>query len=125
MGAFGLSCKTTINKDAIQQRIDSLIDDDLMLQVHQKFAETIDPWTPYRTGATSRSGLRQVKPDRVIYGGGDIDYDVYIYYGTHMNFNPQFHPLATAMWDKVAMQSQREPFAQEVCELLKNKAKGK
>lgn len=123
MNGTKLTYKINCNSKSIQNKIDSLIDDDLMLKVHQRFAEIVDPWTPYRTGATSRSGLTQVKPDRVIYGGGKIDYDVYIYYGTHMNFNPQFHPLATAMWDKVAMQTERDTFAADVEELLKDKAK--
>lgn len=115
------TCNVNFNSANIKAKVDALIDDSLMLEVHQAFAEIIDPWTPYRTGATSRSGLRQVRPDAVVYGGGDIDYDVYIYYGTHMNFNPQYHPLATALWDKVAMQSERDKFVARVREIFVNR----
>lgn len=95
----------------VQSKIDSLIDDDVMTQIHQLFAETIDPWTPYLTGALSTT--LTIDATGVTY---DVDYSADKYYGTV--YCKKFHPDATDHWDQVAMDTEMEAFEQKVKDIL-------
>ena len=106
---------TTVEVDfdtaGVCDKITSLIDDDVMIQIHERFAEIIDPWTPYLTGALSKT--LTIDADGVTY---DVDYSANKYYGTV--YHKEVHPDATDHWDQVAMETQMEAFEEDVKEIL-------
>ena len=113
--------KSTVSIDemGLENKLKQLINDPhTMLQVHARFAQVIDPWVPYLHGPLSETV--------------EIDYDCvrYIqpyarrqYYGLDFNHTKDIHPLASAMWDKAAMETQRERFAKEVHDILVRRAR--
>ena len=99
------------NIDSVVNKIDSLVDDDVMTQIHALFAETVDPWTPYLTGALSSDVT--VGPDGVTY---NVPYAAEKYYGTV--YCKKFHPQATDHWGEVAMDTELEAFEEKVKDIL-------
>ena len=90
-------------------------------RVNEIFAETVDPWVPYITGALSQSGLTNVDSRGVHY---TVDYAEKVYTSDWPHY-PVIHPLASSYWDEVAMQTQRDVFIQKVQEVLVNEIKSK
>lgn len=111
MSLFNITAEVEFDNARVEEKITSLIDDDVMTQIHQLFAETIDPWTPFLTGAL-HSDIT-VEPDGVTY---NVPYSANKYYGTV--YHKEVHPLATDHWDKVAMETEMEAFEQNVKEIL-------
>ena len=104
----------TINTDGINGKLNDVIhSNEVMTEVHQAFAETIDPWVPYDTGALSKHIV--VDATGVVY---TEPYAAKQYYGDEFHHTGRVHPLASAHWDKVAMQTQRESLAQQVKDIL-------
>ena len=93
----------------------NLLDDAVMTEIHQVFAETIDPWTPFLTGKLSSDIT--VDSTGVTY---NVPYAKEKYYGEV--FHKEVHPLATSHWDEVAMQTEFDGFANKVKEILIRKA---
>lgn len=112
-----INTDVTVNVDAISQRIESAIrDEGVRLQTHQVFADIIDPWIPYDTGNLSQDIT--ITPECVTY---NADYAFDQYYNTQYRHKTEHHPLATARWDKVAMQTEKEHLAQEVKDIVVRK----
>lgn len=104
---------------AIQEKLETLIHDDkLMYAVHALFAKTIDPWVPYLNGPLSETV--EIEPNCVRY---IQPYARYQYYGVGFNHTIETHPLASALWDKVAMQTEYDPFKAQVRDLIVRRAK--
>ena len=101
---------------------DSLINDEVMTEIHQVLAEMCNPYVPYLTGALSGKDAQelQIDADGVHY---TQPYAHYQYYGTHFNHTLVPHPRATALWDKVMMSEQGDVFIQRVTEILSRRAK--
>lgn len=115
-----VSTEVTVDTDAISRRIESAITDTgVMTQVHQELADTVDPWVPYDTGALSHN--LTINAEGVTY---NEDYASKQYYGEEFHHNTEHHPLATAYWDKVAMQTQKDQFALQVKEIVVRKLNG-
>ena len=114
-----------VDVSRIVKQVDNLIDEQTMLQIHTLFAKLIDPWVPMLEGPLHQSGLAQIYADHVRYGGTDVGvpYALYQYNGTHFNFTKDYHPLASAQWDKVAMQTQMKTFEIGVQNILKRRAR--
>lgn len=105
----------TVNIDAIKSKIESVINDSaVMTEVHQTFAGIIDPWIPFDTGNMSQEEI-SISAECVTYYA---EYARKQYYGTEFNHTRTHHPLATAYWDKVAMQTEKEHLAQEVHDII-------
>lgn len=116
---MGNVIKVTVDVDGIlasPNSLDELIDDDVMLEVHRVFAETIDPWTPFLTGQLS--GDIVISADGVTY---NVPYASEKYYGTV--YHKEVHPLATSHWDEVAMQTEMDAFTARVKQILVERAK--
>lgn len=111
MSLFNITAEVEFDIARVQEKIDSLIDDDVLTQINQLFAETIDPWTPFLTGAL-HSDIT-VGPDGVTY---NVPYSADKYYG--IVYCKDFHPLATDHWDKVAMETEMAAFEEKVKEIL-------
>lgn len=112
--------KVNVHTGGIEAQIHRLIDDPAtMLEVHTLFAKTIDPWVPYLHGPLSQT--IEIEPDCVRY---TQPYARRQYYGVGFNHTTDTHPLASALWDKVAMQTQRDTFADQVHDILVRRARG-
>ena len=108
------------NEKDIQNKLESLINDPaVMYEVHMKFARIIDPWVPYLSGDLSK--LIEIHPDCVRY---TQPYARRQYYGLDFNHTIDTHPLASAMWDKAAMETQLGSFKAEVKKILERRAHG-
>ena len=109
--------KTDVKVDmsGVQQRLEDVIrDDDFMTLVHAYYAKVLEPYVPYDTGYLSGQSV-EISAEGVTY---TADYAWKQYYGTEFNHKRDVHPLATALWDEVAMQTQKEVFAEQIKEIL-------
>ena len=108
------------DEDAIQKKMESLINDpSTMYEVHMQFARIIDPWVPYLHGPLSKT--IEIEPNCVRY---TQPYARYQYYGVGFNHTKDVHPLASAQWDKVAMETQLDKFKEQVQDILDRRAHG-
>jgi hypothetical protein len=89
-----------------------------MLEIHNLFAKTIDPWTPFFEGPLSQTV--EITPNYIRY---IQPYSHYQYVGTNFKHTTEYHPLATAYWDRAAMQTQLPLFEKQVTDILKRRAK--
>lgn len=107
-----------VDEKAIMGQIDKLITDpSTMLEVQALFANTIDPWIPYDTGNLAHN--ISIDPEGVTYRA---HYATKNYYNTEIAHKTDKHPLATAYWDEVAMQTEKDAFIKRVEEIFNRKA---
>lgn len=121
-----------LDADAIQKKFDNLINEKVMLEIHQVFAKMCDPYVPFLEGPLSQSAMAQVTAENVRYGGkgyvtegrpNGVPYGRYQYYGEGFNHTKDYHPKATALWDKAMMREQGDVFIQQVKDILVRRAK--
>lgn len=112
-----------IDEKAIGAKIENLIDDKTMLEIHNLLAKMCDPYVPFLEGPLSQSAFAQVTPEYVQYGGSEVPYARYQYYGNEFNHTIDYHPQATALWDKVMMSEHGDEFRAQVEEILKRRAR--
>ena len=128
-------------------------DDTTMLEVANLFAKMCDPYVPFLEGVLSQSGLAQVQPRLVTYGNDSVPYAHYMYEGEiygpnipikedgeivgwfspkdkpkqptgrQMSFSTDYHPRATAHWDKVMLQEKGDEFNAQVEQILIRRAR--
>jgi len=110
----------SVDISGVEDLINNLFDDTTMYRIHQALAKRCDPYVPYRTGALAQSGLDNVSAQGVTY---TAPYAEKVYYGVGVSFNPEYHPKATALWDKVMMQEQGEEFCKECQEIVERRAR--
>lgn len=112
-----LNIKVAIDENIVKQKVDNLIDDSIMLDIHKLFAEMIDPWTPYLSGNLSEDIT--IAPDGITY---NAPYSGEKYFG--YAYHKEVHPLATSHWAEVALdQGVKETFELKVQDMLIQKAK--
>ena len=105
---------------AIQAKLQQLIQDDTVkAEANQALADIVYPYVPYDTGALADTA--QVSSEGVTY---IVPYASKNYYGDDIRHKTDKHPLATAHWDEVAMQTQKEVLENRVKDALVRKAKG-
>jgi len=115
---------TTVNIDemklrrGIRRKLDRIIDDTLMLQIHAAFERYCEPYVPFLTGMLAQT--TRVFPEYVEY---IQPYAHYQYVGEHFDHTLIYHPKATAYWDKVMMTEQGDAFLAEVKALIKRRAR--
>lgn len=142
-----LKIKVEVNDDAISQKLKSLTDDDVMLQIHNLLAKMCDPYVPMDEGVLAQT--IEIIPRHVRY---NVPYAHYMYtgvvYGPNIpitdngmitgwfsppgqkkyntgrpiSYSPEKHPLATKEWDKAMMRDKKDEFIAQVTEILKRKA---
>lgn len=109
-----------LNEQALYTQIMSVVNEsDTMTEIHQRFAEIIDPWVPYDTGQLSTN--LTIDETGVTYNAYDEEDGYYAaknYYGIDIRHKTEHHPLATAYWDRVAMQTERDRLTNEVLEII-------
>lgn len=122
MGKF-INVEVQISESSLVNKIENLLDDTTMLEIHNLLAKMCDPYVPMLEGPLHESALAQVTPEYVQYGNSNVPYARYQYYGTEFNHTLDYHPRATALWDKVMMSEQGDLFRQQVTEILKRRAR--
>ena len=99
--------------DELQKRLAQLNNPTTMLAIHNTLAKRCDPYVPFLEGPLSQTF--QVSADGVRY---TQPYARYQYYGDNFNHTVEYHPLASARWDKAMMRDHGQEFIQEVEEIL-------
>ena len=103
--------KKRLNAKKISNRY---INDRVRLFAHNELRRLSNPYVPMRDGPLSRNV--EVTPEHVRY----IEpYAAKMYYGVGFNFSRDKHPLATAKWDEVALQTQREKLIRAVAAYMR------
>lgn len=109
-----------LDEVAIEKKIDDLIDNpEVRTESNKALAEIVDPWVPYDTGNLSQESV-QVDENAVHY---TAEYAAKQYYGDEFNHKREIHPLATAHWDKVAMQTEKDALIAKVKGIISRRAK--
>lgn len=116
MSVLKLKADVEFDSSKAQEKVESLLDDEVMLQIQELFAETIDPWTPFLSGALHET--LAIDATGVTYL---VPYSAEKYYG--VVYTQTHHPLATSHWDKVAMETEMESFEENVKQILIERAK--
>lgn len=110
-----------VNEVKIQQKVENLINEDVMREIHQLLMEFCDPYVPYDTGELSDQDKNVIVDSQAVTY--TKKYAARQYYGTEFNHTTEHHPKATALWDSVMMSEQGEVFIQKVKEILGRRAK--
>lgn len=113
-----IKVKVDINDKALQNKMTMLLDNKTMLEVHNLFAKMMDPYVPFLEGPLSQTV--EITPEYVRY---IQPYAHYQYTGENFNFTRDYHPLASAYWDKAMMASKGDEFIQKIKDILVRRAK--
>lgn len=100
-------------KDELRERINDIATPTTMLAIYNSLAKHCDPYVPFLNGPLSQTNV--VTPEGVHY---IMPYARYQYFGTHFNHTKEYHPLASAMWDKAMLRDHGDEFEDEVRAIL-------
>lgn len=98
---------------ALQNKLDEINNPTTMLAIYNTLAKRCDPYVPFLEGPLSQTAV--VTSDGVTY---IQPYARYQYYGDTFNHTTDYHPLASARWDKAMMRDHGDEFIQEVEDIL-------
>ena len=98
-----------LERYAIDSMDDLLNDETLKLRIASEFERYCEPYVPFLTGMLAQT--TEVTPDYVEY---TVPYAHYQYVGENFNHTTTFHPLATAYWDRVMLETQGDEFLEQV-----------
>ena len=107
-----------IDPQMLRGKLATILDDTTKLAINNTLARYCHPYVPYLHGPLSETV--EVTADGVRY---TQPYARRQYYGTDFNFTKDYHPLATAMWDKAMMRDRGEDFVEEVQRVIAWRAK--
>lgn len=138
-----------VNVVSLQQKLENLINEDVMLEIHNLFAKMCDPYVPMQEGVLSQTV--EIFPDHIRYGQpyAHYQYTGEVYgpnipikdadggidgwfsppgkkkhpTGAQLQYNKEKHPLASKEWDKAMMRDKRDEFTQQVKDILVRRAK--
>lgn len=102
----------------MNERFETILDDNTKIAVNNLLAKTIDPWVPFLEGPLSQT--LKITPEYIRY---EVPYAHYQYYGDDFNHTTDYHPLATERWLDVAMQTQYEPFIRQARKIIERRAR--
>ena len=109
--------KVNVDADAIAGKVNMVVHDEAtMLEIHNLLRKMCDPYVPFLEGPLSQTA--EVEPKCVRY---IQPYARYQYYGVGFNHTKDYHPLATAMWDKAMMAERGEEFKAGVQAIIKRR----
>lgn len=109
-----ISVKANIDISGLGGQFENLCQDqELKLSMNQTLAKDCDPYVPFLTGDLSQT--LNITPDYVEY---TQPYAHYQYHGTEFNHTLDYHPLATAKWDKAMLENNKENFEEELQGLM-------
>lgn len=99
--------------NALQQKLAQINNSTTMLAIHNTLAKRCDPYVPFLEGPLSQTveitsqAVRYIQP-----------YARYQYYGDNFNHTVEYHPLASARWDKAMLRDHGDEFNKEIEEIL-------
>ena len=130
-----------IDTKKLAKQIEALKDDRSMLWVHNEFKRMMDPYVPYATGTLAEKTV-VTYPDKVVYTQPYARYqymgELYVApngsawahkdekkhgTGKPLNYNTEYHSLASKEWDKAMMSARGEEFLKNVKEKLMERCK--
>ena len=94
------------------------INDRVRLFAHNELYRLSNKYVPMQTGYLVQNV--EITPKYVRY---KAPYAARMYYGVGFRFRKNKHPLATAMWDKVAMQTQRDKLTRAVAAYMRRQSR--
>ena len=112
MSKVTLNIKSRLSQ-TLQDKLDTIVDRKTMLAIYNRLAQRCDPYVPFLNGPLSQTA--QVTADGVRY---IQPYARYQYYGDHFNHTTDYHPLASARWDKAMMRDHGDEFIKDVQDIL-------
>ena len=110
--------KVDLDDKDLEDALTRLTDNKTMLELHALLAKMMDPYVPFLEGPLSQT--LEITPQHVRYLQ---PYAHYQYTGEGFNFTRDYHPLASAYWDKAMMAQRGEEFVEQVKEILVRRAK--
>ena len=103
-----------INTNKLVGRVqDAVMDARAGTAIHNLLAKMCDPYVPFLEGPLSQTV--EVHHDKIRY---IQPYARYQYYGTHFNHTLDYHPKATALWDRAMLNEKGEEFNKQVKDIL-------
>ena len=109
--------KVSVDKNIIskqlQERLAQVGNPTTMLAIHNTLAKRCDPYVPFLNGPLSQTNIVSAEGVRYIQ-----PYARYQYYGVDFNFTRDYHPLASAMWDKAMLRDHGTEFYNEVKDII-------
>lgn len=105
-----------VNDKVLKKKLDMLLDKETKTASHNALARIVDPWVPMLTGQLSQhtnvdeTGVEYRQP-----------YARYQYYGIDFKHTKDFHPLASAYWDRVALSVKKDELMREIEGILYRK----
>lgn len=144
-----IKLNVTINNKAIAQKIDSLLDESTMIEVHDLLSKMCDPYVPMDEGPLSqhieitKEGVRYREPYAhyqyigEVYGPNipvkDKEGNIIRWFsipgmkknptGRPINYNKEKHALATHHWDEAMIRDKGDVFLKGVQDILIRRAK--
>lgn len=113
-----INIEVNIDDRVIAKKLNFIANDACMLEIHNLLAKMCDPYVPFLEGPLSQT--HTVTPKGVTY---IQPYARYQYYGVNFNHTKEYHPLASAMWDKAMLDDHGDEFLAQVKEILIRRAK--
>lgn len=110
--------KIKVNTRNIKHKLENLLDSKTMIEIYNLYAKKMDPYVPFLEGPLSQTfevtpiGVKYIQP-----------YARYQYNGTEFNHTLDYHPLASAEWDKAMLRDNGEEFFEEVKHILERRAR--
>ncbi len=94
------------------------VNDRVIQYAHLQLWRLCSKYVPMRTGYLME--YVEITPKYLRY---IAPYAARMYYGINFHFRRDKHPLATAMWDKAAMQTQRDKLVRSVSAYMRRQAR--
>lgn len=110
-----LHWKKRLNAKALENRY---INDRVRLFAHTELWRLYKDYVPKRVG--DLMSKVEITPQYVRH---IVPYAARMYYGVGFRFRKDEHPLATAMWDKVAMQTRRDKLIRAVGKYMRRQSR--
>ena len=112
-----VSIKVNVDENLIAGKLTEILKDDVtMLEIHNLLRKMCDPYVPFMYGPLSQTA--EVEPHCVRY---IQPYARYQYYGVGFNHTKDYHPLATALWDKAMLAERGDEFKTAVKDIIKRR----
>ena len=116
-----LHVKVELNSEAIERKLDALLDDRTNLEIQNTLARFCNDYVPMLEGPLSQT--IDVQPDGVTYTQPYYLHDMNEDLAGTTNRTRVYHPKATSFWDRAMMMEKGDVFIEEVKRILERRAR--